>query len=76
MCNVGKFPALEFISWGPHSSLERERKFDRRLFTSFIKREIRHFHVVSREVPAKKCTNKKRDAGTNLLFCLIRLLLF
>ena len=23
---------LEFISWGPHSSLERERKFRRRLY--------------------------------------------
>ena len=76
MSNVGKFPVLEFISWGPHSCLEREGKFHRRLFTSSIKREIRHFHVVSREVPAKKCTNKKRDAVTNLLFCLIRLLLF
>ena len=33
------------ISWGLHSSLERERKIRRRLFTSSIKREIRHFHV-------------------------------
>ena len=38
--------SLDLISWGPHSSLERERKFLRRLFTSSIKREIRHFHVV------------------------------
>ena len=38
--------SLELISWGPHSSLERERKTHRRLFTSFIKLEIRHFHVV------------------------------
>ena len=38
--------SLELISWGPHSSLERERKFRRRLFTSSIKYEIRHFHVV------------------------------
>ena len=34
------------ISWGPHSSLERERKFHCRLFMSSIKREIRYFHVV------------------------------
>ena len=38
--------SLDLISWGPHLSLERERKFLRRLFTSSIKREIRHFHVV------------------------------
>ena len=38
--------SLELISWGPHSSLERERKTHRRLFTSSIKLEIRHFHVV------------------------------
>ena len=39
MSNVGE------ISWGLHSSLERERKIRRRLFTSSIKREIRHFYV-------------------------------
>ena len=39
MSNVGE------ISWGLHSSLERERKIRRRLFTSSIKREVRHFHV-------------------------------
>ena len=38
--------SLELISWGPHSSLERERKFHRRLFTFSTKRKIRHFHVV------------------------------
>ena len=38
--------SLELISWGPHSSLKRERKFRRRLFTSPIEREIRYFHVV------------------------------
>ena len=37
--------SLEWISWGRRSSLERERKIHRRLFTSSIKREIRHFHV-------------------------------
>ena len=45
MLNVGKFP-LELISWGPHSSLERERNFGRRLLSSSIKRETGHFHVV------------------------------
>ena len=39
MSNVGE------ISWGLHSSLERERKIRRRLLTSSIKREVRHFHV-------------------------------
>ena len=38
--------SLELISWGLHSSLERERKIRRRLFTSSISREITHFHVV------------------------------
>ena len=37
--------SLELISWGPDSSLERERKIRRRLFTFSINREIRHFHV-------------------------------
>ena len=37
---------LELVSWGPSSSLERERKIRSRLFRSSIKREIRHFHVV------------------------------
>ena len=31
---------------GPNSSSEREKKFRRCLFTSSIKREMRHFHVV------------------------------
>ena len=38
--------SLKLISWGPHSRLERERKICRRLFTSSIKREMRHFHAV------------------------------
>ena len=46
---------------GPYSSSEREIKFRRCLFTSTIKREIRHFHVVvvqKRERNVKKvwCT--------------------
>ena len=45
MSKISKFSwPVDFL--GPHSSLERERKFRGRLFTSSIKREIRHFHVV------------------------------
>ena len=49
---------------------EWKRKQDRCLvFTSSIKREIRHFHVVARRaVTAKKCS-KKRAARAKLLFC-------
>ena len=38
--------SLELISGGPDSSLEREKKIRRRLFTFSINRESRHFHVV------------------------------
>ena len=38
--------SLELVFWRLHSSLEREKKIRRGLFTSSIKREIRHFHVV------------------------------
>ena len=38
--------SLELIYWAPHSSLGRERKIRRRLFTSSIKRGIRHFQIV------------------------------
>ena len=38
--------SLELITRGLHSCLERESKIRRSLFTSSIKREIRHFHVV------------------------------
>ena len=45
MSNIGKFSwPVDFL--GPYSSPERERKFRGRLFTSSIKREIMHFHVV------------------------------
>ena len=43
---AGEVASSELISIGPQSSLERERKVCRRLFTSSIKRETRHFHVV------------------------------
>ena len=38
--------SLEMVSWGPLSSLERERKIRRHLFTSSIKRKSRRFHVL------------------------------
>ena len=38
--------SLKVISWGPNSRLDRESTIRRRLFTSSIKRKIRHFHVV------------------------------
>ena len=68
--------SLKLISWGPHSSLERERKIRRRLFTSSIKREIGHFQVVVVQVPERNIQKLKREARTKLLFCLINLLLF
>ena len=37
---------LELNYQEPHPSLERQRNFRRRLFTSSIVRENRHFHVV------------------------------
>ena len=54
---------------GPYPSSEREIKFRRCLFTSSIKHEIRHFHVV---VVQKRERNvqKKCDARAKLLFCL------
>ena len=61
---------------GPWSSSEREIQFRRCLFTSSIKRKIRH--SVSRRSRAntgKKCT-KLRDARAKLLFCLLTQLLF
>ena len=44
------------------------------LFTSFTKREIRHFFRVVVQLTARKCT-KKRDAHVKLLFWLVNLLL-
>ena len=35
----------ESTSWGPHSSIERERKIRRRVFMPSTKRAIRHFLV-------------------------------
>ena len=68
--------SLKLISCETHSSLERERKILRRLFTSSIKREIRHFQVVVVQVPQRNVQKLKREARAKLLFCLINLLLF
>ena len=52
------FPGL--ISWRPHSSfIKFKEKNFRRLLTSSIQREIRHFHSPSRAVTVKKCTKKE-----------------
>ena len=61
MSNVGKFAALELISWGPHLTLEREsrRRFSRR----------------GREVTAKKCP-KNLNTCANLLNKPIAVLTF
>ena len=43
------------------------------MFTSYTKREIRHFNVVVGK--AKKCT-KKRDARAKFLFCYYKPIAF
>ena len=70
---VGEF-ILGLNSWGPHSSLERERKFRQRVFTSSITRRIRKFTSWS-------CSDGKEMYQTvcctcKLLFCLWNLLVF
>ena len=57
--------SAELTSWGPHSSLERERKIRRRSFVSCSSR--------SRAVTAKKCT-KKCATRAKLLFLINRFL--
>ena len=59
---------LELNSWAPYPNTVREIKFVRCLFTSSIKREIRHVHVVVVQKRAEKCT-KKHGARAKLLFC-------
>ena len=43
--------------------------------TSFIKRQIKRFHVVFVQWTSKKCT-KEVDAPAELLFCSLNLLFF
>ena len=59
---------LELNSQAPYPSTVREIKFCRCLFTSSIKREIRHVYVVVVQKQAEKCT-KKHGACAKLLFC-------
>ena len=67
---------LELNFYQPYPSSERERKFCHCLFTSFTKREIRHFHVVVVQWRQRNSITKKRDTRAKLLFCLVKLLLF
>ena len=68
-CSRCRRTLLKLNFKGPYPSSERELKFRRCLFTSSIKHEIRHFHVV---VVQKRERNvqKKCDARAKLLFCL------
>ena len=52
----------------------KERKFRRRLCTSSVQREIRHFHVVVVQWRQRNL-QKKLDARGKLLFCQLNLLL-
>ena len=67
--------SLELISWGPHSSLERERPFRGRLFVYSIKREIRHFYVVVVRQWQRNVQKSMMHVQTCCFF-LINLLLF
>ena len=58
-------PGVEFL--GTISKYSK-RKFRRCLFTSSVKREIRHFHVVVEQKRAEKCTKKH---GARAKFCLL-----
>ena len=59
----------ESILYGPYPSTKRKIKVSCFLFTSSIKREIRHFHVVVVQKRANKCT-KNRGTRAKLLFSL------
>ena len=73
MSNVGVFPWSWFL--GDLTHVLRERKIPRRLFTPYLTREIRHFHVVvvqwrQRNVPTK------HNARAKLLYCLSKPIAF
>ena len=70
----GKQTLLELNSYQPYPSLERERKFCHCLFTYSTKCEIRFFHVVA--CSDRKNVQKKHDARTKLLVCLVKLIAF
>ena len=57
--------------------VRKRRKISRRLFTSSIKREIRHVPVVVEQGRQKKCTKKARcTCSVQCFFSLFNLLLF
>ena len=58
--------SLELISWGLHSSLEREKEIRCRLFTFSIKLAIRHFLTSQ---PCKDGKEMYKTAWCTLLFC-------
>ena len=64
---------LELCSRGPPSSLAREGKIRRRLFTSYIKRAIKHFHVL---LVVKESYKKARTCKVNVGFANLNLLPF
>ena len=71
MSNEGEFPRGWFLG---HRIQVRKRKKNRRpsVFTSSIKREIRHFHVVVVHWRQRNI-QKRRAARAWLLFCLSNL---
>ena len=74
MSNVGEIFWSQIL--GENPNLERERKIRRYVFTgALLKTSHREISRSSRAVTAKKCT-KKCNARVELLFWLLRLLLF
>ena len=71
----GKRTLLELNSYQPFPRLERGRKFCHCLFTYSTKREIRLFHLVACS-DSKKNVQKKHDAHTKLLVCIVKLIAF
>ena len=65
---------LKLNSLEPYSSSEKERKFRRRLCTSSVHREIRHFHVVV--VQDGKEMHKKAWCTCKIVALLIKLVAF
>ena len=60
------FPGIEFL--GTSLKFRWERKICRRLFTSSIEHEIRHFHIQVVQWWQRN-VQKKSDTHENLLFC-------
>ena len=73
--NVGEL-SWSWILKNNISRFRKRRNFHHGLFTSSLKRKVRHFHVVVVQtvVMAKKCT-KKCAAHAMSFFCLLNLLM-